>query len=149
MWGLAVIAGLVGFFWAMIELTIFSIKAGQRFSEAIADKPRIENAVDNVVEFLVPVIVVLILVGLLVVVPILMIMDTANIGLYQVIIYYLIGVSGIALTVGGAWGLIWLFFKYLPSALGDTVFGQFLVAKKKQFCPTLVACPIGKQRLSL
>ncbi len=140
----ASIAGVVGF---LIYTEDVPYKSMAWIDSFLHDKPRAEKVFNKLFGILMMATVVAGLVGLLVVLPIVVIMN-ADVDLYHAVIYYLVGVAGIVLVSFGTKGLIWLFFKYLPSVLGDTIFGQFLIAKKKQFCPTLVACPVKNSQVS-
>ncbi len=131
------VAALLG---ACYGLSVGEDKIKNKYYQAVADRPRLRNAAETTGDILMPIIAIGVLFSLTVVMPILVIMDIAKVPLYTAIVYYLVGVAGLALTVGGAAFLIWLIFKYLPRIIGNTVLGQFLAAKKKRFCPTLTRC---------
>ncbi len=134
---IAVLALFVGGLYGTITATD---KISHKFYQVVTDKPRLRNAVEAIGNVLQILFLIGILFLFLVILPIMAIMDSFKVSLHTAIIYYLIGVAGLSLTIGGVILLIWFLFKYLPRIASNTVLGQFLLAKKKDFCPTLTRC---------
>lgn len=86
--------------------------------------------------------IIIVLCAVTVALPIFTIAVKDEIGYGEAALVYCkwIGIS--ALGVGGAILLIWGAFKYLP-VLKNTWMGYIFRSIKKEFCPQLVACPIG------
>lgn len=134
--------GIVAFIGVIIGIVFASEKVKVQYDQIVDDKPRLRNAMETIGNILGVLLFIDLIFFIVVVVPVIIIMEKAKVSLYVAVIYYLIGVFGLTLTIGGAWLLIWGTFWYLPRVMRGSVLEQFLSAKKKQFCPTLVACKL-------
>lgn len=146
--GLGIVA-FTGVIIGTIVGTVFiSKKIEVQYCQIVDDKPRLRNAMEIIRSILLNFVLFGLIFFMIVVMPIIVIMEEAKVSLYIAIIYYAVGIVGLALTIGGACLLIWSIFSYLPKVMRGSMLGQFLSAKKKQFCPTLVACSVKKNESS-
>ena len=83
-------------------------------------------------------------VAFLVIMPIGTIRNNRDVSVATASSIYMVWLVGIVAAIGAVVFLIWAVFKYLP-VLKNTWLGQLFGAIIGQFCPTLVACPCGKQ----
>ncbi|MBI2062535.1 MAG: hypothetical protein HYT64_02500 [Candidatus Yanofskybacteria bacterium] len=121
-------------------LVVGAEKISNKIDDATHNKHRLRNAMATTKTVAEPLFLFGFFSLFLVIFPIMIIAVKFKVSFFTAIVYYLVGVTGLVLTIGGAVLLIWFVFKYLPGIIGNTVLGQFLSAKKKQFCPTLTRC---------